>query len=135
MAATIGVTNTGPMIGSCCNHARGAVCGMATTGVGSSAATDSAIREFVTGLATALMVDVWPNDSRRATASSVHIAGGSTGAAGGLPAKGLTNELTTLDITTAIESTGLSGAVAVGTASCRRKVAGGSDSGVMRAVP
>jgi hypothetical protein len=52
-----------------------------------------------------------------------------------LPAKGLTNELTTLDITTAIELTGFCGAVAVGTAGCCRKVAGAFNSGVMRAVP
>src|SRR5262245_50444117 len=135
MAATIGVTNTGPTIGSCCTHARGAVCGMATTAVGRSAATDSAIKEFVTGLAIALGVDVWPTYSRRAAASNVHIAGGATGVAGALPAKGLTNELITRDITTAIELAGFCGAVAVGTACCCRTVAGAFNSGVIRAVP
>jgi hypothetical protein len=108
---------------------------MATTGVGWSAATDSAVKEFVTGLAIALRVDVGPKGSRRAAASNVHVAGGAIGAAGALPAKGLTKELTTRDITTAIELAGFCGAVAVGTAGCCRTVAGAFDSGVIRAVP
>ena len=69
-----------------------------------------------------------PKVSRRAAAINVHIAGSSPGAAGALPTKGLTSEVTRLDIATTIDSAESCGAADVSTAGCCATVAGGLSS-------
>src|SRR4051794_159639 len=95
MNATIGVTNIGPITGSCCRNANGGVCSIATTAGAAVGTTASVVRLFVTTLAALLRLGTVANDSRRAAASMVHVNGDSTGAVGALPAKGLKKALTT----------------------------------------
>src|SRR6478752_2607961 len=117
MNATMGVTNAGPMMGRCCNTSSGAVCGMATTGVGASAAakavtlaTGSTSAEVVTGSTALLSVGVRPN-SCRAAAIIIHGNGDSTGGVGELPANGFRTALTALDIAVVTAATGACGGV------------------------
>ena len=89
----------------------------------------SVVSPFVAGSPTALRVGDVPKVSRRAAAINVHIAGSSPGAAGALPTKGLTSEVSRLDIATTIELAESCGAADVATAGCCATVAARAESG------
>jgi hypothetical protein len=124
--ATMGVTKSGPMIGTFCSPkaVRRGVCGMATTLVGGSVA--AVVLTFVVALVAAIAVTVGvgstgadvvtgstalarlgaPLNSCRAAASIIHGNGDAAGAAGELPANGFRNALTTFDIAVVTVGTG-----------------------------
>ena len=106
MSATIGVKTSGPIIGSCCRNARGAICSIATTfGFSIAASGVSVTRLLVARSAGWSTVVVAAVNSRRAAAASVHIAGDTIGAVGASPAKGSSRVLTALEIATVATST------------------------------
>lgn len=89
-----------------------AVCGMAPVA-----------RPLVTVLAAVLSFGAAPNFSRRAAASIIQVTGVSAGAAGALPANGLTGA-SRLQIAFVITVTGSRGAAVVNTVGCWSCVAG-----------
>src|SRR6188768_3684728 len=82
MAATIGVTNAGPITGICCNHASG---GVWTTATGGASAVTAAASFGVTPASDDAAGVVGTNDSLRAAAATVHETGESGGEAGDPP--------------------------------------------------
>src|SRR6478752_566649 len=116
---TIGITMSGPTIGSCCNHASGGVWAMATTGASTAAAGVATVLRL---LGTASVG--WPRlgaeftNSRRAAAANVHITGDSNGAVGPSPANGLKSGPTALFNAVVTTSTASCGCFEGGTSGC-----------------
>ena len=128
ISPTIGVMNSGPMIGTCCTHPRIGGASIATTAAadaaGSTGSTGSAsavARLFVVSWLTPVSRVRAVPKSRRAAASNAHSAGESTGVVGVVSASGLNSAFATVDIAT-VTGSPRSGSVAVGAAGCSTTV-------------